>query len=79
MKTKRVTKIAQDAEDNSVLALYVVCSYCRKIIDVKEAHIDQIGKITHSICEECMEKEIERIRKKALEKQNGQIRNNDKN
>jgi hypothetical protein len=44
--------------------MYVYCSYCKTMIDVKSG---PLNKITHGACEPCVEKEIEKVRASLIE------------
>ncbi len=44
--------------------MYIACSRCKKILDIKPGNL---GSITHSLCDECLKvtmKEIEEFKKK---------------
>lgn len=51
-----------DSDNRGVMySIYVVCSYCGKMLDVKEG---EKGQISHGICDECLLKEISKIKPK---------------
>lgn len=39
--------------------MYVKCAYCGKWMDVKPG---QINWVSHGLCEECLQKEIEKVK-----------------
>jgi hypothetical protein len=47
-------------DDSANLNIYVVCSYCKKIMDVKSGGKAYV--ISHGCCDECYVKEIEKIK-----------------
>ena len=59
----------KDHKDDSVnLNVLVVCSYCKKIMDVKSGGKAYV--ISHGCCDECYEKEAEKINKENYNRDN---------
>ena len=59
----------KDHKDNSAnLNILVICSYCKKIMDVKSGGKEYT--ISHGCCDECYEKEAEKINKENYNRDN---------
>lgn len=53
-----------DQDNQGILySVYVVCSYCGKMMDVKEG---EKGQISHGVCDECLQREISKIKSKKV-------------
>ena len=51
----------KDKDNSANLNILVICSYCKNIMDVKSGGKEYT--ISHGCCDECYEKEAEKINK----------------
>lgn len=62
MKLIKITGLesqeSSESPEDKIYAVYVICSYCNKVFDVKEG---EKGTISHGICDSCLEKEMKKI------------------
>jgi len=61
-----VTDDPKKSEDSGEL-MYVKCAYCGKWMDVKPGRLNWVS---HGLCEDCLAKELEKIKAMQKEKKN---------